>query len=203
MTKRTLIVALSAVASSGLMLGMAEPRHDASAIVAALLAQSPSADERQRAEERTSYLEFVEVAVEYVGEFDTVVLEADDAVRTCERSPADDAPKGGKPRFLDAQRARDKFSAELKQYGKAVEKLQNGAKAKMPADREDAVRAMARASKSDQKALGEVLEYLRSRGHDKHEEFAKARSKLNSVRSGPIAGLRINALRALGISTER
>ena len=35
-----------------------------------------------------------------------------------------------------------------------------------------------------------------------HEEFAKARAKLNSVRSGPLSLLRVQALNQLGIATQ-
>ncbi|MFM9145280.1 MAG: hypothetical protein ACKORL_07960, partial [Phycisphaerales bacterium] len=77
-----------------------------------------------------------------------------------------------------------------------------GAKGRMPTERSDAVRAMVRAVKSDERALKEVGEYIARRGNDKHEEFAKARAKLNSVRTGPLSLLRVQALNQLGIATQ-
>ena len=61
---------------------------------------------------------------------------------------------------------------------------------------------MVRAVKSDERALGEVGKYIATRGDDKHEEFAKARAKLNSVRGGPLSLLRVQALNQLGIATQ-
>jgi len=200
---RTPLTVLAATATLGALMGTAPvPTHSTRAILEAMLAQS--ADPNQLEEQRASYQVFVDTAVVYVNAFDTMMLEADDAVRTLERAPADDAapPKNGEPRFLDSKRAREDYQKELKEYAKSVKMVEAGAKAKMPADRADAVRAMVRAAKSDERALGEVGKYIATRGNDKHEEFAKARAKLNSVRSGPLSLLRVQALNQLGIATQ-
>lgn len=200
---RTPLTVLAASATLGALMGTAPvPTHSTRAILEAMLAQS--ADPNQLEEQRASYQVFVDTAVVYVNAFDTMMLEADDAVRTLERAPADDAapPKNGEPRFLDSKRAREDYQKELKEYAKSVKMVEAGAKAKMPADRADAVRAMVRAAKSDERALGEVGKYIATRGDDKHEEFAKARAKLNSVRSGPLSLLRVQALNQLGIATQ-
>lgn len=200
---RTPLTVLAASATLGALMGTAPvPTHSTRAILEAMLAQS--ADPNQLEEQRASYQVFVDTAVVYVNAFDTMMLEADDAVRTLERAPADDAapPKNGEPRFLDSKRAREDYQKELKEYAKSVKMVEAGAKAKMPADRADAVRAMVRAAKSDERALGEVGKYIATRGDDKHEEFAKARAKLNSVRSGPLSLLRVQALNQLGVATQ-
>ena len=200
---RTPLTVLAATATLGALMGTAPvPTHSTRAILEAMLAQS--ADPNQLEEQRASYQVFIDTAVVYVSAFDTMMLEADDAVRTLERAPADDAapPKNGEPRFLDSKRAREDYQKELKEYAKSVKMVEAGAKAKMPADRADAVRAMVRAAKSDERALGEVGKYIATRGDDKHEEFAKARAKLNSVRTGPLSLLRVQALNQLGIATQ-
>lgn len=200
---RTPLTVLAATATLGALMGTAPvPTHSTRAILEAMLAQS--ADPNQLEEQRASYQVFVDTAVVYVSSFDTMMLEAEDAVRTLERAPADNAapPKNGEPRFLDSKRAREDYQKELKEYAKSVKMVEAGAKAKMPADRADAVRAMVRAAKSDERALMEVGKYIASRGDEKHEEFAKARAKLNSVRTGPLSLLRVQALNQLGIATQ-
>jgi len=197
---RTPLTVLAASVTLGALMGTGPvPTHSTRAILEAMLAQS--ADPNQLEEQRASYQVFIDTAVVYVNAFDTMMLEADDAVRTLERAPADDAapPKNGEPRFLDSKRAREDYQRELKEYARSVKMVEAGAKAKMPADRTDAVRAMVRAVKSDERALGEVGKYIATRGDDKHEEFAKARAKLNSVRNGPLSLLRVQALNLLGI----
>ena len=200
---RTPLTVLAATATLGALMGTAPvPTHSTRAILEAMLAQS--ADPNQLEEQRASYQVFIDTAVVYVSAFDTVMLEADDAVRTLERAPADNAAptKNGEPRFLDSKRAREDYQKELKEYAKSVKMVEAGAKAKVPADRADAVRAMVRAVKSDERALVEVGKYIASRGDEKHEEFAKARAKLNSVRTGPLSLLRVQALNQLGIATQ-
>ncbi|MFM8698306.1 MAG: hypothetical protein ACKOF7_06515 [Phycisphaerales bacterium] len=200
---RTPLTVLAATVTLGALMGTGPvPTHSTRAILEAMLAQS--ADPNQLEEQRASYQVFVDTAVVYVNSFDTMMLEADDAVRTLERAPADGAapPKNGEPRFLDSKRAREDYQKELKEYAKSVKMVEAGAKAKMPADRADAVRAMVRAAKSDERALVEVGKYIATRGDDKHEEFAKARAKLNSVRTGPLSLLRVQALNQLGIATQ-
>lgn len=197
---RTPLTVLAASVTLGALMGTGPvPTHSTRAILEAMLAQS--ADPNQLEEQRASYQVFIDTAVVYVNAFDTMMLEADDAVRTLERAPADDAapPKNGEPRFLDSKRAREDYQKELKEYAKSVKMVEAGAKAKMPPDRSDAVRAMVRAVKSDERALEEVGKYIAVRGDDKHEEFAKARAKLNSVRNGPLSLLRVQALNLLGI----
>jgi hypothetical protein len=200
---RTPLTVLAATATLGALMGTAPvPTHSTRAILEAMLAQS--ADPNQLEEQRASYQVFIDTAVVYVSAFDTMMLEADDAVRTLERAPADNAAptKNGEPRFLDSKRAREDYQKELKEYAKSVKMVEAGAKAKVPADRADAVRAMVRAVKSDERALVEVGKYISSRGDEKHEEFAKARAKLNSVRTGPLSLLRVQALNQLGIATQ-
>ena len=200
---RTPLTVLAATATLGALMGTGPvPVHSSRAILEAMLAQA--VDPNQLEEQRASYQVFVDTAVVYVNSFDTMMLEADDAVRTLERAPADNAAptKNGEPRFLDSKRAREDYQKELKEYAKSVKMVEAGAKAKMPADRADAVRAMVRAAKSDERALVEVGKYLAARGDEKHEEFAKARAKLNSVRTGPLSLLRVQALNQLGIATQ-
>jgi len=200
---RTPLTVLAATITLGALMGTGPvPTYSTRTILEAMLAQS--ADPNQLEEQQASYQVFIDTAVVYVNAFDTMMLEADDALRTLERAPADDAapPKNGEPRFLDSKRAREDYQKELKEYAKSVKMVEAGAKAKMPADRADAVRAMVRAAKSDERALVEVGKYIATRGDDKHEEFAKARAKLNSVRGGPLSLLRVQALNQLGIATQ-
>lgn len=200
MRLRTPLTVLAATVTLGALMGTGPvPTHSTRAILEAMLAQS--SDPNQLEEQKASFNVFVDTAVVYVNAFDTMMLEADDAVRTLERAPADDAAprKGAGPRFLDSKRAREDYQKEMKEFGKAVKMVEAGAKAKMPPDRSDAVRAMVRAVKSDERALEEVGKYIATRGDDKHEEFAKARAKLNSVRNGPLSLLRVQALNLLGI----
>ena len=136
---RTPLTVLAASVTLGALMGTGPvPTHSTRAILEAMLAQS--ADPNQLEEQRASYQVFIDTAVVYVNAFDTMMLEADDAVRTLERAPADDAapPKNGEPRFLDSKRAREDYQKELKEYAKSVKMVEAGAKAKMPADRADA-----------------------------------------------------------------
>ena len=138
-------------------------------------------------------------ATEYVDSVDTIMIEAEDAVATCERSPTDDTPSGGRPRFLEAQRARAAFGKHVQSFGKSVRSIAGAAKPASKAKRGEMAQAMVRASAADLKAVEAIADYLNARGSDKHEEFAKARAKLNSLKSGALAQVRSTALRDLGI----
>ena len=147
----------------------------------------------------TAFERFKMVATEYVDSVDTIMIEAEDAVATCERSPTNDTPSGGRPRFLEAQRARAAFDKHIQAFGKSVRAVANAARPAAQAKRAEYAQAMVRASAADLKAVEAIAGYLDSRGNDKHEEFAKARAKLTSLKSGAIAQVRATALRDLGI----
>ena len=157
-------------------------------------AQDGDASDAEAAFER-----FKMVATEYVDSVDTIMIEAEDAVSTCEKSPKNDTTPGGRPRFLEAQRARTAFDRHIQAFEKSVRAVANAARPAAQAKRADSAQAMVRATAADLKAVEAIAGYLDSRGNDKHEEFAKARAKLTSLKSGAIAQVRATALRDLGI----
>jgi hypothetical protein len=154
------------------------------------------------AEAEAAFERFQAVATEYVDSLDTVLIEAEDAVGTCERSPRNDAQSGGKPRFLEAQRARGAFAKQVDAFEKSVKAVATAAKPTMPVHRADAAKSLVRASATDLKALETITDYLSARGSDKHEEYAKARAKLTSLKTGALADVRATALRDIGIRTR-
>lgn len=155
---------------------------------------APNEDERSAALE-----EIRDAVMVYADELDTVLLEAEDAVSTCERAPANGATVGGRPRFLEAQRARAAFSKDLARFERAVRSLERTAAAPVPARDAASVRSLVRAAQADLRALDGVADYLAARGDDKHEEVAKARAKLKSLRDGLLSVQRQHALRGIGL----
>ena len=154
-------------------------------------------------DERTASLEaFKDAAMRYAEELDTVLLEADDAVSTCERAPANGAAIGGTPRHLEAKRARADFLKDVTKFERSVEALQRKARAPMPEDDAAKVKDLVRASEADVRALKAINEYLAARGDDKHEEVAKARAKYRGLREGLLSMQRLKALRALGLAGD-
>lgn len=142
---------------------------------------------------------FKALATEYVDSVDTIMIEAEDAVATCEKSPKNDTTPGGRPRFLEAQRARTAFGKHIQSFEKSVKAIAAAAKPASKASRGELAQAMVRSSSADLKAVESIADYLNARGNDKHEEFAKARAKLTSLKSGALAQVRSTALRDLGI----
>lgn len=157
---------------------------------------NPEATEEER---RESLEALRDAALRYVEDLDTVLLEAEDVVSTCERSPANGAAIGGPPRHLEAKRARARFAKDVAAFERAADALERRAKAPVPEAEEPAARALVRASEADVRALKAINEYVASRGDDKHEEVAKARAKLKLVREGLLASQRMKALKALGL----
>ncbi len=157
---------------------------------------NPEATEEER---RESLEALRDAALRYVEELDTVLLEAEDVVSTCERSPANGAAIGGPPRHLEAKRARARFAKDVAAFERAAVSLGRRAAAPVPEVDEPAARALARAAEADLRALKAINEYVACRGDDKHEEVAKARAKLRLVREGLLASQRMKALRALGL----
>ena len=154
-------------------------------------------------DERTASLEaFKDAAMRYAEELDTVLLEADDAVSTCERAPANGAAIGGTPRHLEAKRARADFLKDVTKFERSVDALQRKARAPMPEDDAAKVKDLVRASEADVRALKAINEYLAARGDDKHEEVAKARAKYRLLREGLLSMQRLKALRALGLAGD-
>jgi len=160
---------------------------------------NPEASEEER---RDSLEALRDAALRYVEDLDTVLLEAEDVVSTCERSPANGAAIGGPPRHLEAKRARARFAKDVAAFERSADALGRQAKAPVPEAEESAARALARASEADVRALKAINEYVTSRGDDKHEEVAKARAKLKLVREGLLASQRMKALKALGLVGE-
>jgi hypothetical protein len=160
---------------------------------------NPEATEEER---RESLEQLRDAALRYVEELDTVLLEAEDVVSTCERSPANGAAIGGPPRHLEAKRARARFAKDVAAFERAADALERRAKAPVPEEDQSAARALARASDADVRALKAINEYVASRGDDKHEEVAKARAKLKLMRDGLLASQRMKALKALGLVGE-
>lgn len=160
---------------------------------------NPEATEEER---RDSLEALRDAALRYIEDLDTVLLEAEDVVSTCERSPANGAAIGGPPRHLEAKRARARFAKDVAAFERSADALGRRAKAPVPEAEESAARALARASEADVRALKAINEYVTSRGDDKHEEVAKARAKLKLVREGLLASQRMKALKALGLVGE-
>jgi hypothetical protein len=154
-------------------------------------------------EERAASLEaFKDAAMVYVEELDTILLEADDAVSTCERAPPNGAAIGGTPRHLEAKRARTKFAKDVAAFERKAEALDRKAQAPMPEDEASRVKDLVRASEADVRALKAINQYLAARGDDKHEEVAKARAKYRLLREGLLSMQRLKALRALGLAGD-
>lgn len=160
---------------------------------------NPEATEEVR---RDSLEALRDAALRYVEELDTVLLEAEDVVSTCERSPSNGAAIGGPPRHLEAKRARARFAKDVAAFERAAVALERKARVPVPEAEESAARALVRASEADVRALKAINEYVASRGDDKHEEVAKARAKLKLVREGLLASQRTKALKALGLVGE-
>ena len=160
---------------------------------------NPEANDDERA---AAFEAFKDAAMVYAEELDTVLLEADDAVSTCERAPANGAAIGGAPRHLEAKRARTKFAKDVTAFERRAEALDRKAQAPMPEDEAAKVKDLVRASEADVRALKAINEYLAARGDDKHEEVAKARAKYRLLREGLLSMQRLKALRALGLAGD-
>lgn len=154
-------------------------------------------------EERAESLEaFKDAAMVYAEELDTILLEADDAVGTCERAPANGAAIGGTPRHLEAKRARSKFAKDVAAFERKAEALERAARKPMPEPDAVKVKDLVRASEADVRALKAIGQYLAARGDDKHEEVAKARAKYRMLREGLLSMQRLKALRGLGLAGD-
>jgi hypothetical protein len=200
--RTALVVLLAAVNFCFVAGAVSKPSNRASNAASgrASIRQDDPADPAAAAQ--AAFERFQSTATEYVDSLDTVLIEAEDVIGTCERSPKNDSVPGGKPRFLEAQRARTAFGKQVDEFEKSVKALTAAARPAMPAHRWDSAKALARASATDLKALETIADYLSARGNDKHEEYAKARAKLTSLKSGTLADVRSTALRELGIRTR-
>ena len=193
---KALILAITSLPARGLQ----PADYDANWLSAQLVS---STQEALVDEERIASLEaFKDAAMRYAEELDTVLLEADDAVSTCERAPANGAAIGGTPRHLEAKRARADFLKDVTKFERSVDALQRKARAPMPEDDAAKVKDLVRASEADVRALKAINEYLAARGDDKHEEVAKARAKYRLLREGLLSMQRLKALRALGLAGD-